>query len=303
MKIMLVLLRTMGDVILGTTICRELKQEFPGCEIHFYVNKLYGPLLANNPYIDIVRESEWAFPDSLFMEMANENFDRIYTPYQVRGECNMWHQQEAHRRQHLLDFYWKRMGFHRHIEDRECYLFPSEEDFLVAEKKISFDVPRIAIHSTSGVATKDWGKFDDLVEEFRKAGYGCIQVGGGEDKLVRGAVDLRGKLSLMELAAFLSKCALFIGLDSGVSYMADAMKTPSIVIQGSTDPVTSGPISKRVIHLFAKETGYEDCQIVRCHVNCRHEVNCNTRITPGMIMAEAEKILNALSPMVPVRID
>lgn len=303
MKIMFVMLRTMGDVILGTTICRELKHEFPGCEIHFYVNKTYGSLLQNNPYIDVVKEMDTVFVDPVFMEMTTQEFDRIYAPYQARGECNMWHQQEATRHQHLVDFYWMRMGFHRKIEDRECYLFPNEEDFKEAESKISFDVPRIAIHTTSGVETKDWKKFDELVEEFRKNGYGVIQVGGSQDVLAKGAIDLRDKLSFMQLAALLSKCAVFIGLDSGISYMADAMKTPTIVIQGSTDPVTSGPISKRVIHLFAKETGYADCQIVRCHVNCRHEVNCNTRITPGMVMAEAEKILNNWTAPVPVHVD
>jgi ADP-heptose:LPS heptosyltransferase len=95
----------------------------------------------------------------------------------------------------------------------------------------------------------------------------------------------------MEIAAFLSKCVAFVGLDSGISYIADAMKTPSIVIQGSTDPVTSGPISSRVIHLFADKTGYEDCQVVRCHTNCRHEINCNTSIKPWQVIEKILKII------------
>src|SRR3990167_7649040 len=146
------------------------------------------------------------------------------------------------------------MGQHRPIVDRECYLYPSEDDYKNAKALISFDTPRIAIHSTTGVATKDWMYFDALVEECRKAGYGCVQVGAVTDKPVSGAIDFRGKLSFMELAAFLSECACFVGLDSGISYIADAMKTNCIIIQGSTNPVTSGPISSRVKHLYVQDT-------------------------------------------------
>ena len=300
MKIMFVMLKTMGDVILGTTICHELQKEYPGCEIHFYTNKQYSEILIGNKDIARVHESDsWAY-DNLFLEIVSEGYDKVYLPYQVRGECNMWHQFEETRHQHLVDFYWKRMGMHRNITERECYIFPEEEHFLEAEKRISFDTPRIAIHSTSGVATKDWPYFNELVEEFTKAGYGVVQVGGRNDKIVNGTIDMREKMSVLELAAFISKCAVFIGLDSGLSYLADAMKTPTIVIQGSTDPVTSGPISDRVIHLFAEETGYEDCQKIRCHVNCRHETNCNTRVSVEMVLNKVQPIVDGWNRPIPV---
>lgn len=291
MKIMFIMLKTMGDVILGTTICRELKKEYPDSEIHFYTNRFYGQLLENNPDIfKIHNADDWNY-DSLFFEMNSGGYDKIYAPYQVRSDCNMWHQNEETRHQHLVDFYWKRMGMHRRIVDRNCYLFLTEKNYQDSKKHISFDTPRVAIHSTSGVPTKDWPYFNELTEELRKAGYAVVQVGGRGDKIINGAVDMRGKMDMLELAAFLSHCAVFIGLDSGISYMADAMRVQTIVIQGSTDPVTSGPISDRVIHLFAKETGYADCQTVRCHVNCRHEVNCNTKISVQNVLDAVEPLL------------
>lgn len=300
-KIMFVMLQTMGDVILGTTICRELKRERPDCEIHFYVNELYDQMLVNNPYIDKICSSPKWHNDMLFLKMSFSElkYDVIYAPHQNRPECNSWHQLDEFRFQHLVDFYWKRIGKHSTIEDRECYLFPKMSDMSKAESMISFDVPRIAIHSTSGVATKDWPYFNELTEELRKMGHGVVQVGARSDRMIDGAVDFRGKMSLMELAAFISKCSVFIGLDSGVSYIADAMKVPTIVIQGSTDPMTSGPISNRVVHLFAKETGYVDCQSVRCHSNCRHEVNCNTKITVPMVMEKVMETLKEWKNIIP----
>jgi ADP-heptose:LPS heptosyltransferase len=299
MKIMLVMLKTMGDVILGTTLCRNLQVEFPGAEIHFYTNAPYGELLQDNPDIARVHESQnWSY-DNLFFEMNTEGYDKIFTPYQVRPECNMWHQFEETRHQHLVDFYWRRMGMHGLIAERECYLFPKEKFVTDADKRISFDVPRIAIHSTSGVASKDWPYFDQLADAILDAGFGVVQVGGRNDKLVKGAIDFRGRLGMIELAGFLKRCTVFVGLDSGLSYMADAMKIPTIVIQGSTNPVTSGPISDRVVHLFAKETGYADCQTVRCHVNCRHEVNCNTKITVEMVLEKIEPLVRDWKNIVP----
>lgn len=298
-KVMLALPRTLGDVLLGTTICRELMRDDPGLEIHYFVDKPYAGLLANNPDIAEVRAPDVWNTDLLFMAMADRSFDVVYAPYQARGECNMWHQREETRRQHLLDFYWARMGMHRRIEERECYVYPSESDYAASEQHITMDVPRVAIHSTSGVATKDWPYFTELTEDLRKAGYAAVQVGARSDKKVDGAIDFRGKMGLLEVAAFISKCAAFVGLDSGLSYLADAVKTPTIAIQGSTSPVTSGPISGRVVHLFAKETGYSDCQEVRCHTNCRHEINCNTKIGVRDVMEALDPILKNWEKPIP----
>lgn len=300
MKVMFCLLKTLGDCILGTTLVHELKKDYPNSEIHVFTNKIYGELFSNNPDVaEIHAPDDWN-PNLLFMQMGSCEYDKIFCPIQTRRECNAWHQFEETRHQNLLDFYWKRMGRHRPITERECYLYPSAEDFEKSKDFISLDVPRVAIHTTSGVQTKDWPYFTELVEELRKAGYGTVQVGGREDKKVKGAVDLCGKMTFLELAAFLSQTAAFVGLDSGVSYIADAMKTPTIVIQGSTDPVTSGPISSRVIHLFAKETGYADCQVIRCHANCRHEINCNTKITVQNVLDKLEPILETWRKPIPV---
>lgn len=298
MKIMFVMLKTLGDVVLGSTIVRELKADYPDSEIHVYTNKMYGELFNGNPDVTEIHAPDDWNANLLFMQM--DKYDKVFCPIQTRPECNAWHQIEETRHQHLVDFYWQRMGRHRLITERECYIYPSEADFKASSEHISMDVPRVAIHTTTGVKTKDWPYFADLTDELRKAGYGVVQVGGRGDAKIEGAVDLTGKMTFLELAAFLSKCAAFVGLDSGVSYIADAMKTHTIVIQGSTNPITSGPISSRVVHLFAKETGYADCQVIRCHANCRHEINCNTKIKVDDVLNSLEPILNGWKKPIPV---
>jgi hypothetical protein len=54
-------------------------------------------------------------------------------------------------------------------------------------------LPVLAIHSTSGVASKDWPFFQELVVALGQDKFEIVQVGGRGDKPVVGAFDLRGK--------------------------------------------------------------------------------------------------------------
>src|SRR5262249_30200963 len=54
------------------------------------------------------------------------------------------------------------------------------------------------------------------------------------------AVDLTG-LNLKELVALISRCAVFIGNDSGPMHIAAAFARPLIAIFGSSDPAVWSP--------------------------------------------------------------
>jgi len=55
------------------------------------------------------------------------------------------------------------------------------------------------------------------------------------EALAGGARDLTGRTTLPQLAAVLSRCALFIGADTGVLHMATAAGTPVIGVYGPTN--------------------------------------------------------------------
>ena len=54
-------------------------------------------------------------------------------------------------------------------------------------------------------------------------------------------VKLTGKVTLMELAALLKKCAVFVTNDSGPMHIAAAVDTPVVALFGPTDPLKTGP--------------------------------------------------------------
>lgn len=91
--------------------------------------------------------------------------------------------------------------------------------------------------------TKRWPMeyYQRLVEKLTRHGIDVFLFGGAEDvslcetvKGESGAVNLAGKLSVLESAAVIQKCNLFISNDSAPMHMANAVKTPVIAIFGPT---------------------------------------------------------------------
>ncbi|HYO82284.1 MAG TPA: glycosyltransferase family 9 protein [Bryobacteraceae bacterium] len=103
-------------------------------------------------------------------------------------------------------------------------------------------VPRrnfIAIHPFSGSPRKNWSlpKFREL----QRALPLPAEFSAGPEEELEGAVRFD---TILELAAWLASARLYIGNDSGVSHLAAAVGTPSIVIFRSTDPKVWCPRSR-----------------------------------------------------------
>lgn len=135
-------------------------------------------------------------------------------------------------------------------EEKEIFWGQKEEkktsDFLKSFKLTGEDL-LIGISVTTGVRFKNWGndKFaaisDKLIKEL---GAKIIFVGGPNDsptikkvqKMMQSAsIDSAGYFTLAEFPAFLKKINLFISLDTGPLYIANAVLTPVIDIGGCLD--------------------------------------------------------------------
>lgn len=86
-----------------------------------------------------------------------------------------------------------------------------------------------------------------------------VLIGSGEDKsqaeeiasqLPPGTViDACGVVGIAELPALLRRLTVFIGVDSGVTYMADAVNTPIVSVAGPVDMQETRPLGDHVIIL------------------------------------------------------
>jgi len=100
-------------------------------------------------------------------------------------------------------------------------------------------------------------------------------------------VALAGRLTLLQYAAVLKRCALFVGNDNGPMHMAAALGIPVVALFGPSNPAEWGPRGARTEVLYKGL----DCQ--RCfHPTCtRGEESCMKQITVEEVFAAASKLL------------
>jgi ADP-heptose:LPS heptosyltransferase len=120
--------------------------------------------------------------------------------------------------------------------------------------------PVIVLAPTANWRPKIWpaDRFVDLFERLSATHIGnavpAVLAGPGDveaamaaqvTRALPEAIDLVGRFSLPEIAAFLSRSALFVGNDSGLMHLAAAAGAPTLGLFGPTDPTEYGPAGAR----------------------------------------------------------
>ncbi|MBZ9578194.1 glycosyltransferase family 9 protein [Patescibacteria group bacterium] len=161
----------------------------------------------------------------------------------------------------------------------------------------------IAIHPHSSNPAKSWPKenFASVADELHSRFAAKVAIIGGtqeRDSVIElisltkyPPINLSGKLTLKQLAAFFQRCALVISNDSGPVHIAAACRTPTVVVFGRNIPGVSperwGPWGEGHIVLH-KDPGCSPCLDRECPYNFR----CLTSISPEEVLKAVERQLN-----------
>jgi lipopolysaccharide heptosyltransferase II len=103
--------------------------------------------------------------------------------------------------------------------------------------------PAVAVAPGSRWRAKRWTGFPSLCEGLVAAGRRIVLVGDVRDRAVtapianalgNACVDAAGEPSLMQTAALMARCESFIGNDSGLMHLAEAVGVPVISLFGPT---------------------------------------------------------------------
>jgi len=119
--------------------------------------------------------------------------------------------------------------------------------------------PLLAIHPGAGARAKRWdvAGFVQVAHWWRSAGGSVLTIVGpaeaGEPPAL-GAPEVR-EWPLVDLAAVLSRAAVYVGNDSGVSHLAGAVGAVGAVLYGPTDPRRWRPVAGRLVALRARAGG------------------------------------------------
>jgi heptosyltransferase-2 len=157
------------------------------------------------------------------------------------------------------------------LEDPAAHLFPSAQDRADATSALGERTAGslIALHPGSGGERKNWplDRWVELTTHFLTRGRQLLVIGGESD--TERILELRTRLPASDsvrfvehlplpvLAALLSRCALFVGHDSGISHIAAAAGTRCVLLFGPTDPTVWAPANAGV-QVVASPSGLMD---------------------------------------------
>ncbi len=255
--------------------------------------------------IALLRDS---YPDITFLpetEVAPETFYATYTLalYYTQGVIY------DHKDCVPCDFRY--VGLHR----AAGYILgvdPAEEPprIVLADDSRPIAEPYVCIAVQSSFQSKYWNNptgWSEIVSFLKEAGYRvvCIDQKPTHGKglvwnhIPHGAEDQTGDRPLIERARWLRHAAFFVGLSSGLSWLAWAMRVPVVMISGVTHPTNEFATPFRVINYHACNSCWNDpraafdrSDFMTCprHKDTPRQFECTRLITAEQVKATIKHV-------------
>lgn len=170
--------------------------------------------------------------------------------------------------------------------------------------------PYVCIAVQSTTQSKYWNNpngWREIVKFLKDAGYRvvCIDqkpVHGHNlvwNHIPHGVEDMTGDHPIAERARWLHHSAFFVGLSSGLSWLAWASGTPVVMISGFTHPTNEFATPYRVINYHTCNSCWNDPRVrfdhkdfLWCprHANTPRQFECTRLITPDQVKAAIRRI-------------
>lgn len=219
----------MGDVINALPVVKALRFAHPDAEIVWMTLPRYKEI-AECHYVDRVilcgtGRLGNGIPDEI---MAREKFDLVLYP-----QASVHHDEWVAARVPLMDF--MAMKCNVSLVDRKLEIEIDDAtrkrvDDIFKKEKLR-DGKAVAV-SCKTLSCENWPRvnYRRLAKEL---GTPIILIGGSDDEMIEGAIDCRGYPIKMGIE-IIRRCALYVGGDTGPTWMACCTPTPIIVF---IDPV------------------------------------------------------------------
>jgi len=101
-----------------------------------------------------------------------------------------------------------------------------------------------------------------------------------------GVVNLAGRTSLIQCAALIEQAGLLVGVDTGLTHLGIAMRTPTLALFGSTRPYLDTGFARAKVLYEALP-----CSPCKRHPSCDGRFDCMKSHTAETILAEATTLL------------
>ena len=245
MKIVVGLIEHLGDIVACEPVARYLKINHPDSQITWVVSAPFRELVECNPFIDEVAIVE-CLTD--WMKLSKHgSFDKVidlHVNFRICQHCQIplvkttgnpfvsafeWFDYGA-----LLEAFSVGAGLPRLSAQPAVYIQPHHTAAVDA-----LGLPRgyCVIHRESNVAQKDWTAegWQEIASVLRQLNIPIVEIGAGATKpssLGNKVIDLFNKIPILQTAEVLRRARFFLGVDSGPAHLANASKTPGIILLG-----------------------------------------------------------------------
>ena len=175
------------------------------------------------------------------------------------------------------------------------------------------DGPYVCVHAGAQLPSRRWpaARFAAVADGLAAQGLRIVLTGtAGEMALVQevaasmrhAVVDLSGRTSLWTLGALIDRAALLVCNDTGVSHIAAALKTPSVVVSSGADAARWSPLDAarhRVLWaaMSCRPCGHRVCPLAR-HA-CAEAIDVPSVSLAAMGLLERFPPLPVADPMPP----
>jgi len=154
------------------------------------------------------------------------------------------------------------------------------------------------IHPAAAFATKQWAavNFAKVADYLAANGIAAVAIAGPSEGEVLnsliGAAEspvVACAVSLPEVSALASRASLFVGNDSGIAHIADAVGTPSVVVFGSSNIAHWRPWSSAPAEVVFEEMPCQPCHGYFCEKF--PEPECILRVPVDRVTTAIERVL------------
>lgn len=196
------------------------------------------------------------------------------------------------------------LGIHSQGKELE---FPLHDSDYAALHAAVEDLPKpgsfVCIHPGARLPSRRWPteRFAAIADGLAAQGFHIIITGSTQERELTNAVkqamqapaiDMTGRTTLGVLAALIAQASLLVCNDTGVSHIAAAVATPSIVICCGADPGRWAPLNRRLHRVLHAEVRCRPCGHVVCPIGhpCAEDIEPNQVLDAAMqICAQARR--------------
>lgn len=277
----------------------------------FMVNGVVGDTISVLPYVDELRRKYdadiYLYPPDNFHDICREYLPEINIVKEIPEDCygsfclavfDLPPYLIPDDSRHWPPFMSAKviLGLHHHA--RPIRYYPT------APRQIKEKYVCIAVQA-SGIM-KRWlypGGWDIVVEYLNSLGYRVLCIDGSdhfvegkyEVNIPAGAENYTGLLPLMDRINLLAYSDFFIGLGSGLSWLADACNIPVVLISGFSLPIAEFDTPYRINNQFVCHGCYNDIRVdwkkvCPYHRGTEREFECAKAITPLQVVQAIERL-------------